>query len=230
MSKQFLAVIAVIILAFVGLFLLTNHKANAPSSSGSAKPTSHIEGKGSTGVTLVEYGDYECPFCGQYYPTLKQVESQYADKIYFQFRNFPLVSVHQNAFASARAAEAAALQNKFWEMHDVLYENQNAWSTSSNPSQYFDQYASQLGLNLQQFRNDYASSQVNDIINADLNEGNKLNVQGTPTFFLDGKQVQIANTPADFAKILDAEIAKKTSGAAAPATPASSGTTAQTKQ
>ncbi|HVV66987.1 MAG TPA: thioredoxin domain-containing protein [Candidatus Saccharimonadales bacterium] len=197
MSKGFLAIIAVVIIAFAGFFILNGHKSGSGNSgsSSSAKATNHVEGQGKSGVKLIEYGDYQCPYCEEAYPVVKQAESQFADQIYFQFRNFPLINVHQNAFAGARAAEAAALQNKFWQMHDLLYENQNQWSTASNPSTYFNQYAKQLGLNVAQFQKDYASSKVNDTINADIAAGNALKVDATPTFFLDGKQIEL--TPTD---------------------------------
>lgn len=191
MSKQFLAIIAVVIIVLVGIFALTGNKSSNGSKSSGSKPTSHIEGKGASGVTLVEYGDYECPFCEEAYPVVKQVTSQFNDQIYFQFRNFPLVNIHQNAFAGARAAEAAGLQGKYFEMHDMLYNNQNQWAQSSNPTAYFNQYAKQLGLNVAQFQKDYASTAVNNAINADMAAGNKLGVNATPTFYLDGKQINL---------------------------------------
>lgn len=226
MSKQFWLVVLVIVAALIGIFAFTGKKAGAPTSS-TNQPTNHVEGQGKSGVTLVEYGDYQCPFCGQYFPTVKQVEQTYDSQIHFQFRNYPLVNVHQNAFAGARAAEAAALQDKFWEMHDLLYVNQTTWSTSSNPSQFFDQYASQLGLSVSRFRSDYASTQVNDAINADVAAGNKLGIQGTPTFFLDGKEVQIGNTVDSFKKVLDAEIAKKAPSGTTTSSAGASTTTSQ---
>ncbi len=141
--------------------------------------------------------------------------AEFNDQIKFQFRNFPLVSIHPNAFAGARAAEAGALQNKFWEMHDLLYENQSQWSAASDPTPYFTQYAKQLGLNAAQFQTDFASSKVNDLVNADLAEGNKLGVSATPTFYLDGKKVDIANDITAFEKLIKDEIAKKATPAPA---------------
>jgi protein-disulfide isomerase len=233
MSKQFWGVIVVIILIFVGIFALSGNKSgkNSSNSGSTGTLTQHIEGQGKAGVTLTEYGDYECPFCGEYFPTVKQVESDFNTQIFFQFRNFPLVSIHQNAFAGARAAEAAGLQNKFWEMHDALYEAQTQWSGASDPTPYFNQYAQQLGLNVTQFKTDYASSKVNDLINADMAEGTKLNIQGTPTFYLDGKEIQVGNNVAAFETLIKAEIAKKTSSSssATTTTTPSTGTTTQTK-
>lgn len=214
MSKQFLAIVAAVIIVFVGIFVLTGNKSNGGSgnSKGSTGTlTQHVEGQGKSGVKLVEYGDYECPYCGEAYPVIKQVVSDLNQQITFQFRNFPLISIHQNAFAGARAAEAAALQNKFWEMHDLLYQNQQQWTGASDPTTFFDQYAQQLGLNVNQFKTDYASSKVNDLINADMAEGNKLGITGTPTFYLDGKQTTLPYQQGASAveQIINAEIAKK---------------------
>jgi len=215
MSKSFWGVIIAVVIIFVGIFALTGNKSSNSSSKGKAGTlTQHVEGQGKAGVTLVEYGDYECPFCQQYYPTVKQVVSDLGQDIHFQFRNFPLVSIHRNAFAAARAAEAADQQGKFWQMHDALYENNDpngasGWVASNDPSTFFNQFAQQIGLNVTQFKQDFASSKVNDLVNADMAEGNRLGITGTPTFYLDGKQVQIGNDVATFEKIIKAEIAKK---------------------
>ncbi|HVI60565.1 MAG TPA: thioredoxin domain-containing protein, partial [Candidatus Saccharimonadales bacterium] len=115
----------------------------------------------------------------------------------------------QNAFAAARAAEAAGMQNKFWEMHDLLYENQAQWSNSGDVSSIFKQYAQQLGLNAAQFQKDYASKAVNNAINADIAAGNKLKIEGTPTFYLDGKKIDVTASPASFEKPIKEAIAKK---------------------
>lgn len=218
MSKQFWGVIVVIILVFVGIFAISGNKSDN-SSKGSGKSnssqqlTNHVEGKGTSGVKLVEYGDYECPYCQQYEATIEAVQKEFGDQITFQFRNFPLTSLHRNAFAASRAAEAAAMQNKFWEMHDLLYQTSNwqLWTNASNPNTYFNQYAEQLGLNVTQFKSDFASDKVNNLINADMAEGNKLNITGTPTFFVNDKQVTIANTQTDFEKVIRGAIEQKAS-------------------
>lgn len=222
MSKQFLGVIAAIVLGLVAIFAFSGNKAAKPSSSGAGSVSQHVQGKNSGKVTLTEYGDFQCPYCGQYYPTLKQIETEFDDKIQFQFRNFPLTNLHPNGFAASRAAEAASLQGKFWEMHDLLYENQQSWSGASatGATTFFAQYASQLGLNVAKFKTDAGSSKVNDIINADMAAGSKLNVQGTPSFFIDGKAVQIGNSVPAFEKVINQALAKKA--------PTGSGTTSQT--
>lgn len=219
MSKQFWGIIVVIVLLFVGVFALSGSKSDDSSNSKSSTKqlTNHTKGASTTGVKLVEYGDFQCPYCEQYSTTVDSVVQEYGDKITFQFRNFPLTSLHQNAFAAARAAEAASLQDKsgsqdkYWAMHDTLYQASNwqDWTNSKNPNTFFETYASQIGLDTTQYKKDFASTKVNDIINADMGEGNKLGITGTPTFFVDGKQVTINNTPDAFKKVLDAAIAKK---------------------
>ncbi len=220
MDKRFWAVVVVVILIFGGIFWATNHKSSAPSSDSKTQATNHVEGSNSAGITLVEYGDYQCPGCGQYYQSVKDTVAKYNKQISFQFRNFPLTQLHPNAFAGARAAEAAGLQNKYWEMHDLLYEQNGAyynsgqkvqnWISATDPLAFFSQYAQQLGLNVTQFKQDYASEKVNNAINADVSAGNKLNVDSTPTFYLDGQKVQPSPTVASFSQLIDAEIAAKT--------------------
>lgn len=216
MDKRFWGILLVIAVIVVGAIWVSDRKAAAPTSN--TQPTHHVEGQSKSGVTLIEYGDYECPICGEYYPTVKQVVAQYSSQIYFQFRNLPLTSIHPNAFAGARAAEAAAMLGKFWQMHDLLYENQNAWSQSSDPQPYFNSYAQQLGLNVTNFKQDMASDQVNNLINADLAAFAKTGQQeATPTFFLDGKYISNSElidnnsqpSVQKFANVLNAEIASK---------------------
>ena len=218
MSKNFLVILAIIIVVFGGIFWAT--KSKSPSSSNgtsNAQASNHIEGQGKKGITLIEYGDYQCPVCEAYYPTVKQAAAKYNADIYFQFRNLPLSQLHPNAVAAARAAEAATLQNKFWEMHDALYDQQSTWADTTAPYTYFESYASQLGLDINKFKQDYASTTVNDTINADMAAFNKTGQQeATPTFFLDGKFVDNSklidnNGPSldKFSSVIDAAIAAK---------------------
>lgn len=196
MDKRFLGILAAIIIIFIGVFAITQHSTNSSSSNSSsgAQPTNNVEGQNKAGVTFMEYGDFECPICEEYYQPLKQAVAPYLDQIHFQFRNLPLTAIHPNAFAGARAAEAAALQGKFWPMHDKLYDNQNDWVSSSSPIDLFTQYAQQIGLNVNQFKSDYSSTKVNDTINADLAAFSKTGQQqATPTFFINGKYLSNDN-------------------------------------
>jgi protein-disulfide isomerase len=223
MDKRFWGILVVIALILGGVFFITNHNKAGTSGSSTGTVTNHVTGGGSTGVKLVEYGDFQCPACGSYYPLVTQVKDKYKDQIFFQFRNFPLYQIHQNAIAGARAAEAADMQNKYWEMYDKLYQENGlyyqaqqqgqsypTWISSNNPINEFSGYASTLGLNVTKFKQDYASKAVNDRVQADLKEGNKLKVDSTPTFFLDGKKITNPTTLDSFSKVIDAEIKQKT--------------------
>lgn len=212
MSKQFWIIIAVIVVGLIGFFVITGDKSETGNGS-VAGATNHVEGNTASKIKLVEYGDYQCPYCQTYYATVKQVVEEYKDQISFQFVNFPLTNIHQNAFAASRAAEAAGKQDKYWEMHDLLYQNNDpngasGWVASNAPTTFFDQFAQQIGLNMEQFKTDYASQAVNNAINADLTKGNRLKVEATPSFYLNGKATTIANTPDAFKKVLDEAIAK----------------------
>lgn len=211
MSKNFLIVLGVIIAVFGGLLFF--NKKDSPTPSGNTGETvqlsEHKTEEGSTGVTLIEYGDFECPACAQYYPIFKQLKEQYKGRVTFQFRHFPLTEIHQNALISSRAAEAAGMQGKFWEMHDLLYENQNAWKSSNNPVPIFEGYAQQLGLDAAKFTEDMKSQKVNDIVQADRADAQKQKFQSTPTFVLDGKKIDNPTSMEGFTKLIDEAIANK---------------------
>ncbi len=210
MNKNFIITLAVVVLGLFGIFAITSKKDEKKNTTAgnSASLSNHVLGENKKNVTLVEYGDYQCPACAGYHPLIKQLVETYKSDIQFQFRNFPLQQIHQNARAAARAAEAAGKQDKFWEMHDLLYEQQSTWQDSTAANTIFEQYAKQLGLNVDQYNKDFASSEVNAIITADFNEGTRLGVESTPTFFLQGKKLD--NPPRDldgWKKLIDEQIA-----------------------
>lgn len=211
MNKQFVAVIAVVIIGLFGVFALTK-KSNEQSTSNSSNGTSvseHKKGAGTKNVTLIEYGDFQCPACKSYYPIVKQIAAAYGDEITIQFRHFPLTQIHPSAFAASRAAEAAGKQNKFFEMHDLLYENQDSWTSIPNASAVFETYAQQLGLNMDQYKADVASGQTAEVINADIKAGQAIGANSTPTFVLNGKKIDNPKTFEEFKTAIDAEIAKQ---------------------
>lgn len=141
----------------------------------------HIQGRTSAPVTLIEYGDYECPYCGQAYPIIKEVQKQLGNKLRFVFRNFPLTEIHPHAQHAAEAAEAAAVQNRFWEMHDYIYEHQQALD-----DKHLGKYADNLGLNLAKFNNEMSSHVHAGRIREDFLSGIHSGVNGTPTFYING--------------------------------------------
>lgn len=196
MNRRFVIILVILVATFVGLVLLKGNKSDTTTLT-KATTGSHIKGGADAKVTLLEYGDFQCPACGGYYPIIKEVEAKYGDQIKFQFRNFPIISIHPNAMSAHRAAEAADKQGKFWEMHDLLYERQSSWKDSSNPAQVFEQYAAELGLNLNKYKVDVADPATKAVIDADIAAGKDINVAGTPTFVLNGKKID--NSPRDVA-------------------------------
>lgn len=212
MNNRFALVLVGLVVLFGGIFFFTKKEANAPTNGTqqSAQVSHHVEGEGKKGVTLVEYGDFQCPACTAYHPLVKQVVEKYKTDITFQFVNFPLVQLHPNAMAAHRAAEAAGMQNKYWEMHDMLYERATEWNSANNASSIFQGYAAQLGLDVDKFKQDVASSQTNAIINADVAQGKKMGINSTPTFYLDGKKIDQAPQDVEgFSKLIDNAIAAK---------------------
>jgi protein-disulfide isomerase len=143
----------------------------------------HIEGSLSAPVEIVEFGDYQCPYCGQAYPIIKDIQVLYEGQIKFIFRNFPLTEIHQHAFLAAQSAEAAALQGKFWEMHDAIYENQARLSED-----LFLELATELGLDLEKFKKDVASAEVKEKVEGDFESGVRSGVNGTPSFYVNGQK------------------------------------------
>lgn len=144
-------------------------------------------------ATLIEYGDFQCPACKSAYPNVKALTEEYKDKMVFIFRNLPLTSLHPNARAGAAAAEAAGLQGKYWEMHDILYEQQDTWSTAATDKRlsYFTGYAQQLGIkDTDKFKADLDSKNVSDKINFDMALAKKIGAQATPTILLNGKKIE----------------------------------------
>lgn len=167
----------------------TNKIQTASTESGNI--AEHVFGKADSKVLFTEYGDYQCPGCGGMYSTVKTLTEKYQGQMAFAFRNFPLTTIHPNALTAASAAEAAGLQNKYWEMHDALYTNQKAWESVSVKDRItvFSKYAEQIGLDLNKFKADLASENVAKKISYDMAVGKKINVNSTPTFYLNGTEL-----------------------------------------
>lgn len=162
-----------------------------PASAASGNIADHVFGKADSKVLLIEYGDFQCPGCGSVHPTVKKLSEKYKDQMAFVFRNFPITSKHPNARAAAAAVEAAGLQNKYWEMHNKIFESQNAWGSlgANERTKFFTDYAAELELDKDKFTSDLASSTVNQKISFDQALGKKAGANATPTFILDGKQL-----------------------------------------
>ncbi len=149
----------------------------------------HIFGKADSKVVLIEYGDFQCPACGTQFSVTKALVEEYKDQIKYIFRNFPLTSIHPNAKISAAAAESAGLQGKFWEMHDMLYKNQADWENLTGDARVeaLVAYAKELKLDEGKFKNDISSKEILAKLNYDQALGTKDKIEGTPSFFLNGK-------------------------------------------
>lgn len=143
----------------------------------------HIQGPNDAAVTLVEYGDYQCPYCGQAHPIVKAVQRRLGDRLRFVFRNFPLAQIHEHAEHAAEAAEAAALQGSFWQMHDYLFEHQDQLDDD-----HLLQYAQALGLQMPAFEQAMARHTETARVREDFMSGVRSGVNGTPTFFINGRR------------------------------------------
>lgn len=182
------------------------------ASASSGNIADHTFGKIGGPVTLIEYGDFQCPGCGGAHPRIKAITEEYKDQLQFVFRNFPLTSIHPNAKAAAGAVEAAGLQGKYWEMHNLIFESQNAWNTLSETerTEMFKSYARQLALNIDKFDTDLSSADINKKITFDQALAKKAGVDSTPTFFLNGTKLDQATWSDDTAlkAAIDAELKK----------------------
>ncbi|MET0980139.1 MAG: DsbA family protein [Candidatus Saccharimonadales bacterium] len=220
-KKAWIIFAAVCVLILGSLVALSNSKkvdvSNVDSnkiqsaSEASGNIGDHVYGNADSKVVLIEYGDFQCPGCGSMHPTIKTITEKYKDQVAFVFRNFPLTQIHPNALVAASAAEAAGLQGKYWEMHNVLFENQNAWKSASVTDRIdiFAQYAQTLGLDVEKLKTDLGSENVAKKIKFDMGVGKMINVTGTPTFYLNGKVVENSTWDQDkFEAAIVAELKK----------------------
>lgn len=153
-------------------------------------PTNNVLGNPDSSVVLMEFSDLQCPACKSADPSVKSLLSEFGSDIRFEYRHFPLKSIHRNAEMASFVAEAAGIQGKFFEMKDKLFEGQAEWSASAEPMQFFVRYAQELGLDTQKLEQDAQSSEVKAIVARDVALANQLKVNSTPTFFLNGKRLR----------------------------------------
>ena len=177
----------------------------------------HTFGKTDSKVILVEYGDFQCVSCAGAHPQITEITEEYKDRILFIFRNFPLTTIHPNARASSAAVEAAGLEGKYWEMHNLVFETQSEWSSlvGTARTDKFAEYAVSLGLNKDTFVENLASKDINQKISFDQALGKKVKVEATPTFFLNGEKLTdevssntVRGDTAPLKALLDAKLAE----------------------
>ncbi|MBV9959633.1 MAG: DsbA family protein [Acidobacteria bacterium] len=170
----------------------------------------HTRGVANAPVLLEEFGDFECPPCGQLYPVLKEIERDYGERLRVDFRQNPLVTMHKHAYDAARAAEAAGMQGKFWEMHDMLYEKQSVWTVAPDPRSEFQNYARALNLNEDTFMRDLVGEMASTRVALDLRRGKSLGVLGTPTVFINNRQLKAEEMTQDgIHKAIEAALKEK---------------------
>ncbi len=159
-------------------------------------------GNENAAVTIVEWSDFQCPFCNRVVPTLVKIRAEYGERVRFVFKHLPL-SIHPQAAGAHAAAEAAHRQGKFWEMHDRIFENQRDLAVET-----FEGYASKMGLDMDQFRRDVKAEDIAKRIRDDLDQAQKLGVTGTPSFFINGKFLSGAQPFASFKRQIDEALEK----------------------
>ena len=212
MDKRFIIILAVIILGFIGVIVFNNFSQKDQTVS-TAGTSNHTRGNQESTVELVAYKDFECPPCAQFHPIEEQLYENYKDKVKFTFKHFPIDTIHPNTRAAHRAAEAAGLQGKFFEMQNLIYQNQDQWNTqaTNNPQPIFESYAQRLGLDIEKFKTDVALDSTNKTINADISAGKQIGVNGTPSYFINGNQLNTGeiNSLEAFSKKLDEALANK---------------------
>ncbi len=165
-----------------------------------------IKGPENAVVTLMEYGDFQCPTCGAFHPVVAQLMDRFPDQLQLEFHHYPLVSVHPNALAAAIATEAAAEQDGFWEMHDLLFELQSQWATHSNPAEVFTIYAERLGMDPELFETAYRSGGPEARVLADAERAQQMQLPGTPTFFVNGQMIALPRSLSEFENAIAAAI------------------------
>lgn len=211
MGKKFWLILILVVAVLIGIFVLAGGKKTTGDTKFTGNPREvqtddWTEGPRESSVVLIEYGDFQCPGCGALFPALEQIKSEIGDKFLFVFRHFPLTSIHPNAMAAHRAAEAAGTQGKFFEMHDLLYARQTEWSGASNAASIFETYAQQLSLNIDQFKTDVASQAVFDKISRYQDSGNQLGLTSTPSLLLNGQKIDNPATMDELKQVLEEAI------------------------
>ena len=199
LSKVFKYGLALITLVLVGTILysfLTSPDNSVTNVRDSLSPTTSdwVKGNREAKNVLYEFSDFQCPACASYQPLVKQIEKDLGNNIMLIYKHFPLTTIHKNSFKASLASEAAGKQDKFWEMHDLLFNFQNDWSESPDPYPQFEEYARSLEIDAEQFKADYNSDELKSKIGNDIALGDKLRINSTPTFYLNGKKLKLPFT------------------------------------
>ncbi|MCL4419248.1 DsbA family protein [Patescibacteria group bacterium] len=223
-NKAFIIVVlATAVLLFGGILLFTRNGGgsnlsgntintsllipqNAIITSGFANGE-YLPASTSAKVTLVEFGDYECPACSIYSPFVQKLLTDFAGKFNYGFRNYPLTQ-HKNAPISSYAVEAAGLQGKYWQMHEKVYATQSDWATLTDPATTFVGYAKDMGLDVNKFTSDLGSQAVKDKVQSDFNDGTTIGITETPSFYLNGQKIALSGSYDQLKNLIQDAISK----------------------
>jgi protein-disulfide isomerase len=187
-----------------------NNRTQTPINAPAGANPPQMLGSPQALVTVEEFADFQCPTCATVHPMMKEIQSSYGQRIKFVFRNYPLaIPAHDKAYEAAAAAEAAGMQGKFWQMQDQLFSNQQKWSANENYRQLWADYAGKIGLDVERFKSDLASVAAKSRVDLDLQRGRGLNVNSTPSIFINGKLVPYQQLDtASIRMLIDNELAK----------------------
>ncbi len=200
-KMQWIIFLFAIVVAVIGIVVITQpQQQNTVGGSGVKGESNNVIGAENATVKIIEFSDFQCPFCGRVEPTIKQVLSNYQGKVSIQYKHFPL-SIHPFAQKAAEASECAADQGKFWEYHDMLFQNQESLAVTN-----LKEYAKALGLNQNEFNTCLDSGQKASVVRSDFAEGNSAGVQGTPAFFINGQLLSGAQPYEAFKKVIDSKL------------------------
>src|SRR6516164_8524246 len=208
-----LIILAVAVAAGTAVYL--GRQSDQPAETGGSAPKhvdirggGHTRGPENAQLTLVEFGDYQCPSCGAYHPFVKEILNRYPTKVRLEFHHFPLITIHPNSMAASKAAEAAGQQGHYWEMHDALFEYQAQWAERPDPKPIFAALANKIGINPTILLQDMENPALQQRILKDVEQGDKAAIQAVPTFFIKGQQVHIKATTDDFVQVIEANLHK----------------------
>lgn len=187
--------LVITLLVVVAIAVLFTRKVNAPLVPSDPQlvmgESVNTKGNPNAKVTIVEFSDFQCPSCKAIQPLIDEVYSSASDSVKIVYRHFPLRTIHPNALVAAKAAQAAGKQNKFFEFHDKLFATQSDWAEESDPLAKFEQYATQLGVNVDQWKKDMADKAIEDIVLKDEADGNTLGVDSTPTIYVNNVKTDL---------------------------------------
>jgi len=203
--KKWTALVLVLLLVALGGYKFwkwINTPLDVPNDTFSIAENDHVKGNPDASNVIIEYSDFQCPACASYLPALKEVVGS-RDDVMLVYRHFPLSQIHSNAFDAAKAAEAAGKQDKFWEMHDILFDKQGEWEGLGNPIDKFSEYASKIGMDEEKFKSDFDSSEIEDKIYTDLTAANAMRLNSTPTFFVNGVKTKLSSNYDGIVKLLE---------------------------